>query len=98
MDVLKKQFRALVQALIKRAPSPQPQARRRRRSETVGSFRLAARSLLRPIIRLPGVSQTIAFLNDAVPWLHLWDWNEAAEHVLHDEPTSTTGDHLSPHP
>jgi hypothetical protein len=97
-DVLKKQFRAVVQALVKRTPSPQSQARRRRRGETVGGFRSAARNLMRPIIRLPGVLHTIAFLNDVVPWLHLWDWNETAEHILDDEPTSTTGDHLSPHP
>jgi hypothetical protein len=52
-DALKKQFRALVQALVKRAPSPQSQARRRRRGETVGGFRSAARGFLRLIIGLP---------------------------------------------
>jgi relaxase-like protein len=96
-DVLKKQFRAVVQALVKRTPSPRTQARRRR-GETVGGFRSAARSLLRPIIRLPGVSQTIAFLHDTIPWLHLWDWNETAEHDITAEPVGTEGNPLSPHP
>jgi len=97
-DVLKKQFRAVVQALVRREPSPESQTRRRRRGETVGGFQSAARTLLRPIIRLPGISRTIAFLNGTVPWLHLWEWNDTSDHVLEDEPTSTTGDHLSPHP
>jgi hypothetical protein len=95
---LKRQFRAVVQAIVKRAPSPDSHARRRRRSETVGSFRSAARSILRPIIRLPGVSQTIAFLNDTLPWLHLWEWNEVAGQDLREEPGGREGNHLSPHP
>jgi hypothetical protein len=97
-DVLKKQFRALVKALVKRTPSLQFQARRRRRGETVGSFRSAAHGLLRPITRLPGFSQTIAFLDDALPWLHLWQWNEAVEQDLTEEPGGREGNHLSPHP
>jgi hypothetical protein len=97
-DALKKQFRAVVRALVKRSPSPQSQARRRRRGETVGGFRSAARSLLRPIFRLPGLSQTIAFLNDTLPWLHLWEWNEAVEQDFTEVPGGREGNHLSPHP
>lgn len=97
-DTLKKQFRAVVRALVKRSPSPQSQARRRRRGDTVGGFRSAARSLLRPIIRLPGVSQTIAFLNDTLPWLHLWEWNETAQDDFTEGPGGREGNHLSPHP
>jgi hypothetical protein len=96
-DVLKKQFRALVKVLVKRTASPRPQARRRRRGETAG-FRSAARGLLRPIIRLPGFSQTIVFLNDTLPWLHLWEWNETAEHDFTKEPGGREENHLSPHP
>jgi MobA/VirD2-like, nuclease domain len=95
---LKRQFRAAVQALLKRTPSPQPQPRRRRSGETVGSFRLAARSLLRPIIRVPAVSRAVGFLNEALPWLHLWEWNETADPNFSDETSVRDDNHLSPHP
>jgi hypothetical protein len=97
-DILKKQFRAVAQALVRRTPSLQPQARRRRRGETVGSFRSAARQLLRPIVQLPVISRTFAFLSDTLPWLHMWEWNAAAEQDLTEEPGGREGNHLSPHP
>jgi hypothetical protein len=96
--ILKRQFRLAVRALFKRTPSPQPQPRRRRSGEAVGSFRLAARNLLRPIIRLPVVSRTVGYLQDALPWLHLWDWNETADHDSGGEASVRDDNHLSPHP
>lgn len=97
-SVIKSQFRALVKALMGREESPQPEARRRRSGETAGAFRLAARSILRPISRLPLVAQATAFLQDTLSWLHLWEWNENAEN--HDVSEGRRGkeqDHLSPH-
>jgi hypothetical protein len=95
---LKRQFRAAVQALFKRTPSPEPQPGRRRSGEAVGSFRLAARNLLRPIIRLPAVSRAVGFLNETLPWLHLWEWNETADLDFSDEASVRDDNHLSPHP
>ena len=76
---LKQQFRAAVKAVFKRTASPQPGARRRRSGESVGAFRLAARRLLKPIIRLPAITHAISFFNDTLPWLHLWESNDTAE-------------------
>jgi hypothetical protein len=97
-DLLKRQFRALVKALTKRAPSPQPQGRRRRSGETAGAFRLAARNILRPITRLPVIQQTTVFLKDTLAWLHLWDWNQnSIENEASQAPGCREDDHLSPH-
>lgn len=95
---LKRQFRAAIRALIKRAPSPQPQARRRRTGETVGTFRLAARSLLGPIISLPAVSRAVGFLHDTLLWLHLSEWNEIADHDAAGGTVTRDDNHHSPHP
>jgi hypothetical protein len=96
-DLLKRQFRALVKALTKRAPSPQPQGRRRRSGETAGAFRLAARKILRPLNRLPVIHQTTAFLKDTLAWLHLWDWNQNGdEHEASQALGCRQDDHLSP--
>lgn len=96
--VLKRQFRAAIKALFGRTPLPQPQPRRRRSDETVGIFRLAARSLLRPIIRVPAISRAVGFLNDALPWLHLWEWNETTTYDNTGGGTNKDDNHLSPHP
>jgi len=93
-DSLRRQFRALVKALT--GPAPKPISKRRRTGETVGTFQLVARSLLRPIIQQPQVLKTLNFLNDAIPWLHLWSWIESAEHGVADAPPGPEGDHLSP--
>jgi len=95
---LKRQFRLAVRALFNRTASPHPQPRRRRRGEAVGTFRLAARSLLRPIIRLPPVSRAVGFLNETFPWLHLWEWNEIANHDTAEGTGIRDDNHLSPHP
>ena len=95
---LKRQFRATVRALFNRRPSPQPQARRRRTGETAGAFRMAARSLLRPIVRLPAVSRAVGFLNDILPWLHLWEWNEVPDQDFVADAASDIVNHDSPHP
>jgi Relaxase/Mobilisation nuclease domain len=96
---LKLHFRATVRALFKRSPSPQPQTRRRRTGETVGTFRIAARNLLRPIVRLPAVARAVGFLNDALPWLHLWEWNEVPDQdFAANAANGDTDKHLSPHP
>jgi hypothetical protein len=96
-EVLKRQFRAAVQALLKRMPVPTPRQRRRRTGDTVRSFRLVARNILKPIIRLPVISHAVGFLNDSLPWLHLWEWNEFDDH---DSGGSSPRDdnHHSPHP
>ena len=95
---MKRQFRAAVSALFKRTPSPQPQGRRRRTGETEGTFRMTARYLLRPIIRLPAFSRAVGFLSDTLPWLHLWEWNEVPDQDFATNTASDTGNHLSPHP
>jgi hypothetical protein len=95
---LKRKFRATVRALFKRTPSPQPQARRRRTGETVGTFRMVARNLLRPIIRLPPISRAVEFLNETLSWLHLWEWNETTDHDSARETPNGDDNHLSPHP
>ena len=95
---LKRRFQATVKALFKRTPAPQPQARRRRTGETVGTFRMVARDLLRPIIRLPPISRTMGFLIETLPWLHLWEWNEINDHDFTSETKNGDDNHLSPHP
>jgi hypothetical protein len=95
---LKRQFRATVRALLKRTPSPQAKARRRRTEETVGTFRMVARNLLRPIVRLPAISRAVDFLNETVPWLHLWEWNESTDHDFPGETPTGDDNNLSPHP
>lgn len=95
-DSLRRQFRAFAKTLT--APAPKPTSRRRRTGETVGTFQLAARNLLRPIIQHPQVLKTLSFLNDAVLWLHLWSWIEPTENGVADAPTGPEGDHLSPQP
>ena len=96
--VLKRQFRAVMTALTRRAPSPQPQIRRRGGTgEMVRAFRLAARNLLRPIARLPVISQATAFLHDTLAWLHLWGWNENAnDHEACEGTGAREENHLSP--
>lgn len=96
--VLKRQFKAAVKAVFKPTPSPQPQARRRRSGETVGSFRVAARRLLRPIIRSPIIGHAVGVLNDALPWLHLWEWNDTAENDSAAGAFEADDNHPSPHP
>lgn len=95
---LKGQFLASAKALFKRTPLPQSQARRRRTGETVGTFRLVARNLLRPIIRLPLMSRAVGFLNEALPWLHLWEWNEIGDHDFAGGTTTRDDNNHSPHP
>lgn len=96
--VLKRQFRAAVKAVFKRTASPQPGARRRRSGESVGAFRLAARRLLKPIIRLPVVAQSFGFLNDILPWLNLWESNETSENDIAAGAFEMGDNHTSPHP
>jgi hypothetical protein len=96
--VLKQQFRAAIKAVFKRTASPQPRARRRRSGESVGAFRLAARRLLKPIIRLPVVAQSFGFLNDILPWLHLWESNETSENDIAAGAFEMGDNHTSPHP
>ena len=95
---LKRQFRAAVRTIFKRTPSPRPQARRRRTGEAAGSFRMVARNLLRPIIHLPPISRAVGFLNDTLPWLHLWNWNESADYDSASAAGNRDDNHLSPHP
>jgi hypothetical protein len=95
---LKRQFRAAVKALLKRAPPPKPQLRRKRNGETIGSFRLVARNILRPIIRLPPVSRAVGFLNDTLPWLHLWEWNDIDDYDGANADGNREDNRLSPHP
>jgi hypothetical protein len=98
-DALKRQFRTVMKAVTRRAPVPQPQTRRRGGTGEMGrSFLLAARNLLRPIARLPVISQATAFLHDTLAWLHLWNWNENANDHEACEGTGTREEnHLSPH-
>jgi Relaxase/Mobilisation nuclease domain len=95
---LKRQFRMAVNALFKRSRSPQPQTRRRRTGETIGTFRMVARNILRPIIRLPAVSRAVGFLNNTLPWLHIWEWNEVQDQDFKADGAIDTDNHPSPHP
>jgi hypothetical protein len=94
--ILKQHFRAAVRVVFRRAPMLSPQARRRKSGETVSLFRLAARRLLKPIVRLPVIKPLLGLLHDTLPWLHLWEWNEPREH----DPTSydMSDDYPAPHP
>ena len=93
-----KRRRATVKAIFKRTSSPRPQARRRKSGETVGTFRLAARRLLKPIVRLPVITYAAGFLHDTFPWLHLWEWNDTAGNDLGAGAFDTDDNHPSPHP
>jgi hypothetical protein len=95
---LKRQFRAAVKAVLKRTASPQPIARRRRSGESVGAFRLAARRLLKPIVRLPMITHAIGFLNDTLLWLHLWESNDTTENDIAAGAFEMNDNHTSPHP
>jgi len=98
-EVLKRQFRAVVRALTHPAPRPVPK-RRRRREEAVGAFRLAAWKILRPITRLPAISQATAFVQDTLTWLHLWAWNDNADKNpgLEESGSREEKNQLFPHP
>jgi hypothetical protein len=98
ITALKRQFRAVANSVFKRMSSPQPHARRRKSGEAVGTFRLAARRLLKPIARLPLVAPAVGFLNDLLPWLHLWEWNEIAHHDATLGTVTSDDSHHSPHP
>lgn len=93
-QAIRLKFREAMKRLVDRAPAPKPQARRRRGGEAVGLFRLAARSILRPVSRLPIVSQTIGFLQDTLTWLHLW--HPFDESAVHTDANPAGDNHLSP--
>lgn len=95
-EILRREFRAAVKAIFNRTPSPQ--ARRRKSGETVSAFRLAARRLLRPIVRAPVIAHAVGFLNDTLPWLHLWEWNQTTENDLGAGAFDADDNHPSPHP
>jgi hypothetical protein len=71
---LRDQFRALVKQLTAKVLAPRPTSRKRRRagSEMIGAFRLTARAVFRPIVRLPIVIHATAFWEDTLSWLHTW--------------------------
>ena len=96
-ETLKKQFRELMKKLTH--PSPAPTPRHRRGGETADAFRVAAKRTLRPVRRLPVVSQAIGFVEHALAWFHLWEWNENPES---DDTFEAQGDreenYLSPRP
>jgi hypothetical protein len=96
--VLTRQFRAAVKAVFKRIVSPQPSARRRRSGEPVGAFRLAARRLLKPIVRLPMITKAVGFWNDTLLWLHLWESNVTTDNDLAAGAFEMDDNHTSPHP
>ena len=80
--------------LVDRAPAPQPRGSRRGSGERVGTFRSAARSILRPVSRSPFVAQALGFLQDTLMWLHMWHHSD--EPVAHDHTNPAGDNHLSP--
>jgi hypothetical protein len=96
-DVLKRQFRALVKALTRRQPSLQ--TKKRRRGETVSSFHLAARNILRPFSRVHLISHATSFLQDTLAWFHLWDCTKSADECeAFEQPGGREENYLFPQP
>jgi hypothetical protein len=93
-QVIRSNFREAMKRLVNRAPAPQPQARRRGSGERVGTFRAAARSILRPVLSLPCVSHTIGCLQDILTWLHICDPFD--EPAAYDDTNPAADNHLSP--
>jgi hypothetical protein len=94
---LKRLFGVAARALFNPISSPQPQTRRRT-DETAGAFRMVARKLLQPIIRLSPGFHAVGVLNDILSWLHLWEGNETADHDSAEVTPHGDDSHLSPHP
>jgi len=97
---IKNLFRKAMKAVTSRS-EPAAQATTRSRRTRTGAisrtFRLASRSLLRPVARLPVISQAATLLHDTLAWLHLWDWNEnVSDHEACGDTGSREENHLSP--
>lgn len=94
-ETIRKQFRAVMEALALPAPRPKPK-KRRTEGEVGRAFQRAALKLLRRISGMPVIGPPASLTLDALAWLHLWDWNDlAAGQGAQDK----YGDHhdLSPH-
>jgi hypothetical protein len=74
-ETIRKEFRALINALT--VPVPRRNPKKRRTEGEVGrAFRITAAKLLRRISAVPAINATASLTLDVLAWLHLWDWNE----------------------
>jgi hypothetical protein len=87
----------VVNLLTHRTPAPQPK-QRRRKEETRGGFRLFARKITRPTVRLPAAAyEAAAFLWDTLDWLNPWHHGAANNGELNEDLHYTEPNHLSHH-
>jgi hypothetical protein len=99
-EILRRQFRAAVNAITYNAPAPQPVQRRRRSEDTGRAFRLAARKTMRRAARLPAeaYASATAYLSDTLDWLNPWNNEAASSSDLAEDYEQPPAQHLYPHP
>lgn len=95
-ETLRREFRAAVNAITHKAPTPEPKpSRRKRTDETRGGFKMAARITHRAA-RLPheAYARAEAFLSHTLDWLNQWHHHD---HDAHEDFQAAPSDHLYPH-
>lgn len=78
-EILRQQFREVVNALTRRSGEPAPKPRRRRREEAGRVFRTASRLLFRRVAQIPAFTQAVRAMFGTLDWLNPWhDFDQAA--------------------
>jgi hypothetical protein len=97
-ETLKRQFRAVMNAITNKLPAPQPVQRRRRTEDTGKAFRMTARKMMRRAARIPAAAYTAtAYLWDTLDWLNPWQHDASTTSELDDDYQHGEQQHLSLH-
>ena len=97
-ETLKRQFRAVMNAITNKLPAPQPVQRRRRSEDTGKAFRMAARKRMRRPARIPAAAYAAAaYLWDTLDWLNPWQHDASSTSELDDDCQHGEQQHLSLH-
>ena len=97
-EMLKRQFRAVMNAITNKLPAPQPVQRRRRTEDTGKAFRMTARKMMRRAARIPAAAYTAtAYLWDTLDWLNPWQHDASTTSELDDDYQHGEQQHLSLH-
>ena len=97
-ETLKRQFRAVMNAITNKLPAPQPVQRRRRTEDTGKAFRMTARKIIRRAARIPAAAYAAtAYLWDTLDCLNPWQHDASTTSELDDDYQHGEQQHLSLH-